>query len=50
MMNEEQVNRQVQLIEDATDELCKSKQKCIDFLIKVGILDKHGKLSKKYGG
>ncbi len=39
-MNEEQVNRQVQLIEDATDELCKSKQKCIDFLLKLSIKPK----------
>jgi hypothetical protein len=49
-MIEEQVNRQLQLIEDKTNEMCKSKQSCIDFLMKSGILDKYGKLSRRYGG
>jgi len=49
-MTEEQVNRQLQLIEDKTNEMCKSKQPCIDFLIETGILDKYGKLSRRYGG
>ena len=49
-MTEEQVNKQLQIIEDYTNENCKSKQLALDFLIRSGILDKNGKLSKRYGG
>lgn len=49
-MDDEQLELQLKLIEDTTNEMCKSKQSCIDFLKESGILDKNGNLSKRYGG